>query len=103
MLKSKGSGLAGAMMAVAAMAMSAAPAERVAQDGARQAAVGGKSVGGPAAQSIARDAWAREFRGYHGGPRPYRYPKHTGWTNASYRRAAAKRRRVLANRRAHRG
>lgn len=32
-----------------------------------------------------------------------RYPSHEGWTNARYRRAAAKRRRVAANRRAHRG
>lgn len=32
-----------------------------------------------------------------------RYPSREGWTNARYRRAAAKRRRVAANRRAHRG
>lgn len=31
------------------------------------------------------------------------YPSREGWTNARYRRAAAKRRRVAANRRAHRG
>ncbi len=32
-----------------------------------------------------------------------RYPSREGWTNARYRRAAAKRRRAAANRRAHRG
>jgi len=32
-----------------------------------------------------------------------RHPSREGWTNARYRRAAAKRRRVAANRRAHRG
>ena len=32
-----------------------------------------------------------------------RYPSREGWTNARYRRAAAKRRRAAGNRRAHRG
>ena len=32
-----------------------------------------------------------------------RYPSREGWTNARYRRAAAKRRRAAANRRAYRG
>jgi hypothetical protein len=91
------------MMAVAAMAMSAAPAERVAQDGARQTSATGKSSGGLASKAAAQDAAIRRLFGGQGILRPFRYPKHTGWTNASYRRAAAKRRRVLANRRAHRG
>lgn len=51
-----------------------------------------------ASDQAARDEWLRRR-----STRSNRYPSNEGWTNARYRRAAAKRRRVQANRRAHRG
>lgn len=71
-------------------------------------AFAGAAVASPGAPIPRNPTGRHDVRGQRQGgfgwvPRPSRYPKNTGWTNASYRRAAAKRRRVLANRRAHRG
>lgn len=65
------------------------------------------SGGGMAAVARATAGAAAVLGVYRGWGRTMlqapRYPRKDGWTNARYRRAAAKRRRVQANRRAHRG
>lgn len=103
------------MRGAAALAMLAAasaglgPGSQLGQINALQASearadagTGGKGVLSRAFadEAAKRRAWLGALYGVF---RPPRYPRRDGWTNARYRRAAAKRRRVAANRRAHRG
>lgn len=73
-----------------------------ASDARAEASTGGKGLLSRAFadEAAKRRAWLGSL---YGVDRPPRYPSREGWTNARYRRAAAKRRRVAANRMAHRG
>lgn len=99
-----------AMLALLAGALSGfGPGSQLGQVNALQAsdARAEAGTGGKGALPFTHAGAAAERRSWvgsgYGAGKPPRYPSREGWTNARYRRAAAKRRRVAANRRAHRG
>lgn len=100
-------GLAGALAAglIASLSMPAAspsaPNVTVAQQAGAEAQRQAPSDRGP--QQAVERAIRRNAGTGRDGWRGWQYPRRDGWTNARYKRAAAKRRNQQRNRRAHRG
>jgi hypothetical protein len=64
--------------------------------------IGNPAERAPSPRNVNPSALEQLFRAVgRGAISRVRYSKRTGWTNASYRRAALKRRNVLRNRKAH--